>query len=117
MWGIADATTGATVAHLAATCGTLPERFDQWSLSTPDGETVAHRAARHGNLPAYVPDGVLALRDGKGKSVAELVWETACRSAGRRKTDVSPDGLLQRAKSVMETAGLAGDTTVISLDG
>ncbi|MDR1855696.1 MAG: ankyrin repeat domain-containing protein [Desulfovibrio sp.] len=42
---------GATVSHIAAAAGTLPDSFERWAIPNDDGWTVAHEAARAGTLP------------------------------------------------------------------
>ncbi|MDR1609170.1 MAG: hypothetical protein LBT38_12310 [Deltaproteobacteria bacterium] len=50
-WGMETTFEKWTVAHDAATAGTLPLDFSDWSLRDDDGDTVAHVAALNGNLP------------------------------------------------------------------
>lgn len=85
-WEMAD-DDGWTVAHAAAQWGHLPEGFDGWSIACMKPEwssryagtsswTVAHEAADCGLLPEGVPDPVLMLRDGDGRTVARVLVES-----------------------------------------
>lgn len=110
-WMLRDG-QGATVYHVAAQTGCLPEGFDRWDVTTDNGWTVAHIAAKCGHLPADVPDAVLRLCPARQPFLESTV---AAIASGRypsiwREVPPNASGVARRAKAVLaalEKEGMA----------
>ncbi|MDR1857115.1 MAG: hypothetical protein LBR22_08180 [Desulfovibrio sp.] len=92
-----------SAAFFCAYIGAFPKGFDKWDIRTEGGWTVAHEAASRGTLPEDISDEILALREGKeGPTVAETVLKADIKNIYPPLVE-KHKRLMERIESTMET--------------